>query len=347
MSAKFQIETIVPSDENAVRTFLAGAIERPGAEAGMPPGWLDWLAQGAAAGGVPDVPLGWKLVVEGEVGGVHMVVPFREAAVAGGEAVSLQSSGFYVDPRWHGPASGALFLALMKYRTRFHCSVSTANEKAARVWKAFKAEEQQESGDEWCTLRFGPALLEEALLRRVPWLKKLFPRKAPAVRASLPLRLDELRKNLGLAVKAAGLEAVPRSAALLFSAGGALPTPALLEWMLSSPDRRHSLLFLEIDGQPCAAFFTAGPRGHRGQAPALSISAVWGPAWEAVPAVVMAALLRAARPLFPFVTLGFGPAPESIRPLLRRRALDAPRRWRVYSGGQPPILPGWNGLNSL
>lgn len=346
MSAKFQIEPITLSDEGVVRAFLTKAISRPGADAAVPPGWLEWLARGAEVAGMPEFPVGWKLIAEGEIGGMHLVAPFRVAG-QGGEAVSIQSAGYYVDPRWHGPASGALFLALMRHRARFHCSVGTANEASSRVWKAFKAGEQKESGDEWCALRVSAALIEEALVRRVRWAARLFPGRAPGVRDSLPRRLDKMKKNLGSAVKGSGTEAVADCTALPFTGAGALPTEALLDWKLSAPDNRFSLLLMEINGRLCAGFFTAGPRGHRGQTPALSVSLLWGPAWEAEPAAVLAAILRAASPEFPFVTLGFGPVPEKVRPLLRKRSLDAPRRWLAVSAAQPGVVPGWNGLDAL
>ena len=346
MTAKFQIEPITLSDEGEVRTFVTKSIARPGAAAAAPPGWLEWLARGAEVAGVPEVPVGWKLTADGEVGGINLVAPFRVAA-EGGEAISIQSAGYYVDRKWHGPASGALFLALMKYRTRFHCSVGTANEASARVWKAFKAEEQKESGDEWCSLRVSAALMEEALVRRARWVGRLLPRESPAILESLPRRLDALRRNFGSVVKAAGREAVAMCAALPFTGAGALPTPALLAWKLDAPRARFTLLLLEVAGKQCAGFFAAGPRGHRGQTPTLSVSVVWGPAWEEDPAAVMAAILRAASPVFPFVALGFGPAPGTVRPLLRCRTLDAPRRWRTASPAQPRVLPGWNGLDAL
>jgi hypothetical protein len=346
MSGKFQIEPITPSDEGAVRAFMTKAIARPGAAAATPAGWLGWLSQGAAVAGVTEIPVGWKLMAEGEMGGVHLVVPFRVAA-GDGEAISIQSAGYYVDPRWHGPASGALFLALMKYRARFHCSVGTANEASARVWRAFKAEEQKESGHEWCRLRFSAALLEEALVRRMRCLRKLFPREALALRASLPRRLEELKKNLGPAVKAAGRDAVAPCAALPFHAGGALPTAPLLEWKLNAPEPRYTLLHFDMGGLPGAVFLTAAPRGHRGQTPTLSVSALWGPAWDADPAGVLTRIIRAGGRAFPFITLGFGTVPESVRPLLRSRTLDAPRRWVAHSPAQPPARPGWNGLDAL
>lgn len=346
MTVKFQIEPITLSDESAVRAFLIKAIARPGAEAAMPVGWLAWLARGAAAAGVPEIPVGWKLMAGGEIGGVHLVVPFRVAA-EGGEAISIQSAGYYVDPRWHGPASGALFLALMKYKARYHCSVGTANEASAAVWRAFKAEEQAGSGEEWCVMRFSTALVEEALVRRARWLTKVLPGGAEGLRVSLPRRLADFRRGLGAAVTAGGQEAIAACAALAYRGAGAIPTAALLEWKLGSPDARHELLSLQIGGRPCAAFFTAGPRGHRGQTPALGVSAVWGPAWESDPAAVLCAILRAARTQFPFVALSFGPVPECLRPRLRCRALDASRRWVVLCPGQAPVLPGWNGLDAL
>ena len=76
MAGKFQIETVMPADEAVVRAFLVKAIGRTGAGAGMPDGWLAWMARGAACAGVRDIPVGWKLMVEGELGGVHLVVPF-------------------------------------------------------------------------------------------------------------------------------------------------------------------------------------------------------------------------------------------------------------------------------
>lgn len=346
MSGKFQIEVLKPSDEAEVRAFLVKAIVRPGAEASMPDGWLAWMARGAEAAGVPDIPVGWKLMAEGGIGGVHLVVPFRTAA-AGGEAISIQSAGYYVDPRWHGPASGALFLALMKYRARFHCSVGTANAASAKVWQAFKAEESAGSGEEHCVMQLSAGLVEEALVRKAAWMKRFLPGWAAEVRRSLPDRLAVLRQRLGATMTACGAEAAGPCAALNFQGAGAIPTENLLRWKLSAPERRSELLALVIAGQPCAVFLTAGPRGHRGQTAALSVSLIWGPAWESGPAVVSGALQRAARGLFPLVTFGFSPLPASMTHGLRRWKLDAPRRWLVRSAAQPPVLPGWNGLDAL
>lgn len=346
MAAKIQIEPVALADEAAVRAFLVKSIERPGAAAGMPDGWLAWLSRGAECAGVADIPVGWKLVSEGELGGVHLVVPFRVAA-EGGEAISIQSAGFYVDPRWHGPASGALFMALVKHRSRFHCSVGTANEASAAVWKAFRAEQNPGSGEEFCVMSAHPSLLEEALVRRMSWLTKLLPKSAPGVRASLPRRLASLREALRTAVTEHGAEAVESCAALPFSGAGALPTAELLRWKLSAPDPRHTLLALTHQGAGCAAFFTAATRGHRAQAATLSVSAVWGPAWDADAGGVLEMILTAARKEFPFITVGFSPIPEAAGVLLRRRSLDAPRRWLAKSPAQPAPLPGWNGLDAL
>ena len=192
-----------------------------------------------------------------------------------------------------------------------------------------------------------PALVEEALMRRLPFLARLLPKSAPGLRDSLPRRLAAFRRNLASAITAQGSAAVDSASALAFHAPGAIPTVPLLHWKLSAPDPRYELLALEIDGKPCAAFFTASTRGHRGQVATLNVSAIWGPAWDADPAAVLTQLVRAARPEFPFLSLGFSPVPESLRPRLRLRKLDAPRRWMARSAAQPPPLSGWNGLDAL
>lgn len=346
MSPKFQIEPISLGDEAEVRAFLSKSISRPGAAAAFPPGWLAWLAEASTVAGVEGIPLGWKLIAGGELGGVHLIAPFRVAA-QGGEALSIQSAGYYADPRWHGPASGALFLALMKFRSRYHCSVGTANEASSRVWQAFKAEELQGSGEEWCSLRLSAPLIEEALVRRARWMVRFLHSEATALRDSLPRRLESVQRRLGSAVQVSGVEAADSCAALPSTGGGAVPSRALLLWKLSAPGARCSLLRLSVSGKECAVFLTAGPRGHRGQTPALSVSSVWGPAWDSHPAEAMALLIRSARPVFPFITAGFGPVPGAVRPLMRSRKLDASRRWIHPSAAQPPLVPGWNGLDAL
>lgn len=344
---KFQIEPILPADEAAVVAFLASQIERPGAEAGMPPGWLAWMTAAAACAGHPEVGVGWKLVAGGELAGVHLMVPVRVAAENGGESVTVQSSGFYVAPQWHGPASGALFLTLMKHRCRFHCSVSTANKAAGGVWLAFRGQPMPGSDGEDCAIVPRPSVIEEAVVRRVSPLGRLLRKCGGNARASLTGRLGKFRKRLGSAVTAHGMEAVEAAAALPWNGAGAVPSVALLRWRLSEPDPRHQLMLLEVEGRKCAAFCTASARGHRGQIPALIFAAVWGPAWEADPAAVTALLLGAARREFAMISTGFSPLPEPVRRLFRPRKLDAPRRWMVPSSAQLPPLAGWNGLDSL
>jgi hypothetical protein len=268
-------------------------------------------------------------------------------AAEGGDAVAIQSAGYYVDARWHGPASAALFLALVKFQNRYHCSVGTANEASAAVWKAFRAAELPGSGEESCCMSPRIALVEEAVVRRLPFVRKLLPRGAPKVRAGLPLRMSSFRKRLGDAVVSFGCHAIDQCAAYRFQGAGAIPTASLLRWRLSAPDPRYELLQLRSAGLNAAAFFTASTRGHRGQAATLNVSAIWGPAWESDPKAVFELIKEAARHEFPFLTVGFSPAPESVRAALRLRRLDAPRRWFVRSPAQPAPLPGWNGLDAL
>lgn len=346
-SPKFQIEPIIPSDEADVRAFLTKAIARPGAELAMPDGWLAWMAAGAVTIGLPEIGVGWKLVVAGEVGGVHLMVPFRAVAADGTEGVSVQSSGFYVAPQWHGPASGALFLTLMKHRPRFHCSVSTANKAASDVWKAFRGEFNQGSDQEYCRMAPRPSLLEEAVARRVPLVARLLQHSNPSVRVSLSRRLASLRSRLGGALAAFGPAAVDAAVGLQWHGAGVIPSEALLRWKLSSPVPWHDLLILQSGGRSFAAFVTGAARGHRGQVATLTVCAVWGPAWDENPRSAISVILDAARRDFPFITLGFSPVPDSVQSLFRRRMLDAPRRWLVRSPGQSPLLPGWNDLNSL
>lgn len=312
----------------------------------MPDGWLAWLARGAECAGVPEIPAGWKLIVEGEIGGVHLMMPFRVCA-EGGEAVVVQGSSYYVDPRWHGPASAALFLALVKLRSRYHCSVATANESSGAVWKAFRAAEITDSNAEYCLMRARLPLLEEAFVRRMPALARSLPRGAPEIRASLRTRLTAFRERLGSALSRCGEDAVEPCTRLTFPGPGTLPTPALLRWKLSAPAGLQELVLLEHNGAPCAAFFMASVRGHRGQIPTLDLAAVWGPAWEASPGPVLSHILRAARRDFPYFTLGISPLPAPARALLRRRVLTAPRRWLAPSPAQPPLIPGWNNLDAM
>ena len=190
-------------------------------------------------------------------------------------------------------------------------------------------------------------LVEEALVRRMEWLTKVLPKSAAGWRVSLPRRLAAVRKALGTAVTAEGVEAVDFCAALPFGEAGALPTAELLHWKLSAPDPRNTVLALTHRGKACAAFFTASTRGHRGQVPTLNISAVWGPSWDFDPAGVLKQVVAAARREFPFITLGFRPVPEAARALFSRRPLDATRRWLAQSPAQPAPLPGWNGLDAL
>ncbi|HWB07035.1 MAG TPA: hypothetical protein VG796_28690 [Verrucomicrobiales bacterium] len=312
----------------------------------MPDGWLAWRAAGAASAGLPEIPSGWKLVAEGKLAGVHLIMPFRLAAEDGAEAVTIQSSGFYVDPRWHGPASGALFLSLVRLRSRFHCSVSTANHAASAVWKAFRAQPEPGSEMERCLMTPRFSLLEEAVVRPLPPLGKLLRKFFPR-RPALERKLAALRSGFGAAVAASGLEAVKPASELPWHGAGAVPSEALLRWRLSSPAPWQELLILQTDGGVCAVYFTASARGHRGQIAAVDISAVWGSAWDEDPSGVISMIIAAARRHFTLVTLGFSPVPLSVQQLFRQRALDAPRRWWATSPAQPLPLPGWNGLNSL
>ncbi len=346
MSGKPSLEPITLSDEAAVRTFLVNAVGRPGAAMGVPDGWLAWMMRGAASAGLPDFPMGWKLMLDGEFCGLHLMMPFRVAA-EGGEAISIQSAGYYVEPRWHGPASGALFMALVRHRAKFHCSVGTANAASAKVWQAFKAQEMAGSGEEYGVASVHLSLLEEAAVRRVKWLARLLPKCALALGASMPRRLAGLCDRLSGALTAHGASAVDSCAALPFHGPGAIPAAAMLQWRLDAPDRRHMLLALAHRGQAFAVFCTASTRGHRAQVPNLTIAAAWGPAWDTDPRGALELILTAARRDFHYVTVGFSAVPPALLGLLRRRPLDAPRRWLAASPAQPPPLPGWNGLDAL
>jgi hypothetical protein len=224
--------------------------------------------------------------------------------------------------------------------------VSTANDAASAVWKAFRGQPEPGSDSELCLMAPRPPLLEEAMVRRMPFLGGIL-RKRLSGRAALEPALAAMRSRFGGAVVAAGLEAVKPAAGFAWQGSGAIPSEALLHWRLSSPVRWQELLVLETGGKPFAVYFTASARGHRGQIPAVDISAVWGPAWDHDPQAAVSLILQAARREFALVTLGFSPAPPQVQGLFRQRALDAPRRWLAASASQPVPLPGWNGLNSL
>ncbi|MGC4016775.1 MAG: hypothetical protein QM755_20005 [Luteolibacter sp.] len=170
-SPKIAVEEIEISDAPEVVRFLSAAVGSM-----VPPSteWLLWLAEASMLAGIDEVILGWKLVVNGEFQGIHLATPFRLGDASTGK-LQLVSHNFYVAEAWRGMPGLALFRAFLARKKQFKLVATTANAQSGALWKALGGMAIPGTELEIYRLRIGLPLVEEAIVRRMPWLKRFLP----------------------------------------------------------------------------------------------------------------------------------------------------------------------------
>jgi hypothetical protein len=324
---KFKIEKLTIADGVGVTEFLANAV------AGFHPsvGWYEWLAKASEIAGI-EAMLGWKLVTEEGMEGVHLATPFKLAQSRGLMEHELVSHNFYVTEAWRGLPGLGLFRAFLAEKKRFHLTATTANAQSSALWKALGGRPIPESSSEVYQMKLSAGFIEEAVARKFPKLQK---HMHWPVATLAKLKLDGALRR-----------AAPRDVQVV-SAQKLAHTAELIRWWLENPLSRVELVELLMADGTCYALVELAGRGHRGQIKTALVRGLWGTAWAKSPAATARTVSRALLKSAALVSFAFSEAAALGGETLRSRLLDAPRRWWSPLSKEESAEAMWNGLDAV